>query len=75
MCSIIGQIELGDSKINHNEIIRLSSLIKHRGPDDEGYFSDEEARKSFNRLSIIDLKTGNQPINAYNVVSIFNGEI
>ncbi len=75
MCSVIGQIELGDSKINHDEIIRLSSLIKHRGPDDEGYFSDEKVALAFNRLSIIDLKTGNQPINAYNVVSIFNGEI
>ena len=30
--------------------------MSHRGPDDEGYYEDENVSLAFNRLSIIDLK-------------------
>ena len=75
MCSILGQINFGKNRTNNEELKKLNSLLKHRGPDDEGYFNDEYVSLAFNRLSIIDLQTGNQPIKTYNIVSIFNGEI
>ena len=40
MCSIFGQINFGNDKLDHNETIKLSSLLKHRGPDDEGLYKD-----------------------------------
>ena len=75
MCSIFGQINFGNNKLDHNETVKLSSLLKHRGPDDEGFYNDNKVSLSFNRLSIIDLEKGNQPIFTYDVISIFNGEI
>jgi asparagine synthase (glutamine-hydrolysing) len=58
----------------------MNRSMTHRGPDDEGYFSDSFATGSIGlamrRLSIIDLSTGHQPI--YNetgdVVVVYNGE-
>mgnify|MGYP000560124250 CR=1 FL=1 len=75
MCSILGQISFQKNRINHEELVNLNSLLSHRGPDDKGYFKDANISLAFNRLSIIDLKNGNQPINTYNIISIFNGEI
>ena len=76
MCSIFGII---DSKkiLQDKEIIlkKLNKLMNHRGPDDEGYYHDEKVGLAFNRLSIIDLINGAQPIHYKNIVSIFNGEI
>lgn len=55
----------------------MADLIAHRGPDSEGYYTDENIALGFRRLSIIDLNNGSQPI--YNEdkskVIIFNGEI
>ena len=75
MCSILGQISFQKNRINHEELVNLNSLQKHRGPDDDGYYKDANISLAFNRLSIIDLKNGNQPIKTYNIISIFNGEI
>ena len=75
MCSILGQISFQKNRINHEELVNLNSLLSHRGPDDKGYYKDANISMAFNRLSIIDLKNGNQPINTYNIISIFNGEI
>ena len=55
----------------------MAEKIAHRGPDDSGQFNDENISLGFRRLSILDVKNGNQP--AYNsnksIISIFNGEI
>lgn len=55
----------------------MTSLIKHRGPDDEGIFVDENIFLGFRRLSIIDLEGGNQPLTYDDgrYMIIFNGEI
>ena len=55
----------------------MAEKILHRGPDDSGAFSDENISLGFKRLSILDIKNGNQPIFNKNksIVSIFNGEI
>lgn len=56
---------------------KMNSLITHRGPDDEGYFTDDYIQFGFKRLSIIDLECGHQPLSYENdrYWIIFNGEI
>ena len=73
MCSIIGLIDFKKKYKNKKEIIfNLNKILKHRGPDDEGYYNNDYVSLGFNRLSIIDLQSGNQPIINNHVVSIFN---
>jgi asparagine synthase (glutamine-hydrolysing) len=55
----------------------MCDVMVHRGPDGEGYYTNHNITLGHCRLSIIDLKTGNQPI--YNedgsIVVVYNGEI
>jgi len=73
MCGICGMVGVVDK----NLLKRMCDVIHHRGPDDTGVFIDEGIGLGHKRLSIIDLKTGHQPI--YNedgsIVIVFNGEI
>ncbi|MBP1943160.1 asparagine synthase (glutamine-hydrolyzing) [Bacillus luteolus] len=68
-------------KSSSNEYIdkfkSMNTIITHRGPDDEGYYSDDIIQFGFRRLSIIDLETGHQPLTYENdrYWIIFNGEI
>ena len=62
---------------DQNLLARMMESIHHRGPDESGVFFDDDVSLGHQRLNIIDLKSGRQPI--YNedetVVVIFNGEI
>ncbi|MDA7546249.1 asparagine synthase (glutamine-hydrolyzing) [Alphaproteobacteria bacterium] len=61
-----------------NKIINSTKLIKHRGPDSEEYYFNENIGIGFTRLSIQDLSSlGNQPMKSENerFVIVFNGEI
>lgn len=52
------------------------SLLKHRGPDSDGYYEDENISLGFCRLKIIDLSDrANQPLAYDNLLMVFNGEI
>ena len=55
----------------------MNCQIVHRGPDDEGYFVEGNVGLAIRRLSIIDVKTGHQPIGNEdeNLWIVFNGEI
>ncbi len=55
----------------------MADSIKHRGPDDEGFYRSGCVGLGFRRLSIIDLNTGHQPIGNEDgtVWIVFNGEI
>lgn len=56
----------------------LCQILEHRGPDQEGIFSEEGITLGFRRLSIIDLSDqGNQPMGNEDgsVQLVFNGEI
>lgn len=55
----------------------MSDTIKHRGPDDEGFYEDDKISLAFRRLSIIDLSNGHQPMfnEDSSMVILFNGEI
>jgi len=56
---------------------KMTDVIIHRGPDDEGFYVDGQAALGMRRLSIIDLTTGHQPIHNEDktVWLVFNGEI
>lgn len=75
MCGFVGYIN--KEKDKKDNIKKMADLIAHRGPDSEGYYTDENIALGFRRLSIIDLDGGSQPIfNSDKTKAIvFNGEI
>lgn len=77
MCGFAGVIHQDGSKSNLQDIKEMNQIITHRGPDDEGYFENEDITVGFRRLSIIDLSHGAQPLSYGNgkFWVVFNGEI
>ncbi|MBV8585060.1 MAG: asparagine synthase (glutamine-hydrolyzing) [Verrucomicrobia bacterium] len=78
MCGICGQFNFGGNQAVDPEAVRLmAGSIRHRGPDDEGYYFDDSLGFGFRRLSIIDLAGGHQPMSdsEEKIWTIFNGEI
>lgn len=78
MCGICGNFHYSDNRpVNAEVIHRMAHSLKHRGPDDEGYYIHKNIGLGFRRLSIIDLERGNQPLaNEDDTIWIvFNGEI
>jgi asparagine synthase (glutamine-hydrolysing) len=78
MCGIAGKVNFDRSKsIDIEEIKQMTDSIRHRGPDDEGFYIQQNVGLGFRRLSIIDLSTGHQPIanEDESIWIIFNGEI
>jgi len=78
MCGIAGYI--GEKNFSPYQKKQLFSLMKNRGPDDNGYKKIINKKNSinffFSRLSIIDTsKNSNQPFSFNNKTLIFNGEI
>jgi asparagine synthase (glutamine-hydrolysing) len=76
MCGIAGFL-LRNGEAHAADVRTMCSLIRHRGPDDEGIFTDGACGIGMRRLSIIDLSTGHQPISNEDgtVWVVFNGEI
>jgi asparagine synthase (glutamine-hydrolysing) len=78
MCGICGIVNFNVTEpVDPNLIERMTSAVAHRGPDDHGYFIEDNAGLGHRRLSIIDLSGGKQPIfnEDRSVVVVFNGEI
>jgi asparagine synthase (glutamine-hydrolysing) len=78
MCGIAGLAYLDGSRdVDKNTIIGMARLLAHRGPDEEGFYVKKNVGLGFRRLSIIDLKTGHQPLSNEDgsVWIVFNGEI
>jgi asparagine synthase (glutamine-hydrolysing) len=83
MCGVAGFLDrsVRGSNRAHHEITRaMTDTIRHRGPDDEGVWTDPEAGIALGhrRLSILDLSPeGHQPMHSANgtFVMVFNGEI
>lgn len=73
MCGITGFAGLQDLQL----LKRMTAALVHRGPDDEGFYSDEHVSLGMRRLSIIDLEGGHQPIHNEDktIWVVFNGEI
>src|ERR1700758_5621285 len=72
-CGICGFVGLSDK----NLLQSMCEISRHRGPDDTGFFMDKGVGLGINRLKIIDLKKGDQPIHNEDgsVWVVFNGEI
>jgi len=78
MCGIVGVFDIrGRREISRELVSRMNETQFHRGPDEVGLHVEPGLGLGHRRLSIIDLKTGQQPLyNADNsVVIVYNGEI
>ncbi|MDH5543461.1 MAG: asparagine synthase (glutamine-hydrolyzing) [Nitrospinota bacterium] len=78
MCGINGIFAPGNAKANVPNIKRMNDILRHRGPDGEGIYTDDNIVLGHRRLSIIDLtEAGKQPMgNEDGTVWVtFNGEI
>lgn len=76
MCGFVGFYSKAIE--NKEKVVQeMGDLIRHRGPDSEGNYTDDVIAMGFRRLSILDLKEGGQPMRSAdgNLVITFNGEI
>ncbi len=78
MCGIAGLIKLDGNIVTNKEIKNMIKVIKYRGPDDEGYYIENNIGMGHCRLSIIDLTdAGHQPMKSCDnsLLIVYNGEI
>ncbi len=78
MCGICGILHTDpQQRAERSTLARMNQQIVHRGPDDDGFFVEGNVGLAMRRLSIVDLKTGHQPISNEdaNIWIVFNGEI
>lgn len=78
MCGIAGMIDLEMKKsFDQGELKRMCDIIRHRGPDDDGYYLEPGIALGVRRLSIIDVEGGHQPIHNEDktIWIVYNGEI
>ena len=77
MCGFFGIFSPEGLKLDRGKLENLTNLIHHRGPDENGYFVNNNISLGFKRLSIIDIENGKQPLTSQNnrYVLVFNGEI
>ena len=77
MCGITGIVRADSKAVDREVLVRMNEAIHHRGPDEDGFYFSEGVGLAMRRLSIIDLKTGQQPIPNQDRTAwiVFNGEI
>ena len=78
MCGICGIYNYKTSQPADAELLeRMTQVVAHRGPDDQGLWCDGSVGIGMRRLSIIDLSTGHQPLSNEDgtIWIVFNGEI
>lgn len=77
MCGITGIVRRDGAQIDRELLARMNGAIRHRGPDDDGFYFSEGVGLAMRRLAIIDLKSGQQPIHNADKTAwiVFNGEI
>lgn len=80
MCSIIGFCNFEeDIAVTKTELEGLGKTLAHRGPDQNGVFINERVAFGHNRLAVIDIEKGLQPMsvkfNGFTYIIIYNGEI
>ncbi len=83
MCGICGIVDFKGNPIDPKHVEIMSNSLSHRGPDGEGIFINQgawgkgQAALGHRRLSIIDLKTGSQPMfnEDKSIAVVYNGEI
>lgn len=77
MCGIVGIVERNRSSVDQALLSSMCQAISHRGPDEDGFYFSEGVGLGMRRLSIIDVKGGQQPIHNQDRTAwiVFNGEI
>ncbi len=79
MCGFVGAISKNGKLLQENVLREMTSIITHRGPDDDGFYTNSDwLHMGFRRLSIIDLSVnGHQPMLACDgrYAIIYNGEV
>ena len=78
MCGIAGILEFGrDARASAAALREMCGVIRHRGPDDDGFYTDGAVGIGMRRLSIVDVAGGHQPISSEDgtLSIVFNGEI
>lgn len=76
MCGIAGYVDYNQQP-QEKVISKMLKVIAYRGPDQTGIYIDKNVALGMQRLSIIDLKTGDQPMQNKDktLTVVFNGEI
>ena len=77
MCGIAGILHFGRRPDAGERVRRMADAIRHRGPDDDGFWVDRDIALGFRRLAIVDLNGGAQPMTNEDgtVWIVYNGEI
>ena len=79
MCGIVGCLALAlEAEPDQAWVATATQRISHRGPDDEGFYTDNDVALGYKRLAIIDLsQAGHQPMRSADgrYWMVFNGEI
>ena len=77
MCGITGIVRADEAPVDRDLLQRMNEAIRHRGPDEDGFYFNDGVGLAMRRLAIIDLKTGQQPIHNHDRTKwlVFNGEI
>ncbi|HEY8412734.1 MAG TPA: asparagine synthase (glutamine-hydrolyzing), partial [Pyrinomonadaceae bacterium] len=77
MCGIVGLVRNDGKAIDEALLTRMCNAVRHRGPDDDGFYVNGAVGLAMRRLAIIDLKSGQQPIHNQDRSAwiVFNGEI
>src|SRR5215468_5839027 len=78
MCGICGAFYSDRSRrVERETLAGMNRQIVHRGPDDDGFFVEGNVGLAMRRLSIIDIKTGHQPISneTNDLWIVYNGEL
>src|SRR5437773_5361297 len=79
MCGIVGCLALAlEAEPDSSWVATATERISHRGPDDEGFYTDNDVALGYKRLAIIDLsQAGHQPMRSADgrYWMVFNGEI
>ncbi len=73
MCGIAGFCGTGTADV----LFTMTEALKHRGPDDSGYYINGKVHFGHRRLAIIDLEYGKQPMcdEQSGLVIVYNGEV
>lgn len=77
MCGIAGIVRSDGAPVDRELLSRMNEAIRHRGPDEDGFYFSAGVGLAMRRLAIIDLKSGQQPIHNQGSTAwiVFNGEI
>ena len=78
MCGICGMMDLNRQGRADSGLVRqMADVIRHRGPDGDGFYDSSDVALGMRRLSIIDVAGSDQPLfnEDRSIAMVFNGEI